>query len=72
MMLPQGSSYWLAPLIKAMATGTVRCSLLRVKVSANRNSFQAAMKASRPVATSAGHISGRNTLTMICQVSRRP
>ena len=50
-----------------MATGTVRMSLEDVKVSANRNSFHAPMKASRPVVTSAGHISGRNTLVMITQ-----
>ncbi len=43
MMLPQGSSNWLPPLINAMATGTVRCTSVRVKVRANRNSFQAAM-----------------------------
>ena len=49
MMLPQGSSCALAPVISAIATGTVRCSLESVKVSANRNSFQAAMKASSPV-----------------------
>ena len=45
MMLPQGSSWALAPEISAIATGTVRISVDRVKVSANRNSFQAAMKA---------------------------
>ena len=41
MMMPQGSSCWVEPLIRAMATGTVRASALSVKVRANRNSFQA-------------------------------
>ncbi len=50
-----------------MATGTVRWSSVRVKVSAKRNSFQAPMKARSPVVTSAGHISGRNTWVMITQ-----
>ena len=67
MMLPQGSSCALAPEIKAIATGTVRMSVESVKVSANRNSFQAAMKASRPVVASAGPSSGRNTLVTITQ-----
>ena len=45
-------------------------SLDSVKVSANRNSFQAAMKASRPVVTSAGPISGMNTrVTMVSGVA---
>ncbi len=61
MMLPQGNSCWLAPVISAMATGTVRMSFESVSVRAKRNSFHAAMKASRPVVTSAGHISGRKT-----------
>ena len=66
MMFPQGNSCELAPEISAIATGTVRMSLVKVKVSANRNSFQAAMNASRPVVTSAGPISGMNTrVTMV-------
>ena len=50
-----------------MATGTVRWVLLEVKVSANRNSFHAAMKASSPVLTSAGHISGKKILVTMVQ-----
>src|SRR6185503_11910026 len=65
MMLPHGSSCALAPLIRAMPTGTVRSLLVSVKVSANRNSFHAAMNASRPVVTRAGHISGMNTRVMM-------
>ena len=47
--------------ISEMLTGTVRSVSSLTKVSANRNSFQAAMKASKPVDTSAGHKSGMNT-----------
>ena len=50
-----------------MATGTVRMSFEDVNVSANRNSFQAPMKARRPVVTNAGHISGKNTLEIMIQ-----
>ncbi len=67
MMFPQGSSNWLPPVMRAIATGTVRISLERVKVSANRNSFQAAMNASSPVVTSAGQSTGMNTFQMISQ-----
>src|SRR3990167_8843646 len=67
MMLPQGMSYLLAPEISEIETGTVRSSLSSTKVSANMNSFQAAMKASRPVDTSAGHSSGMNTSLMMRQ-----
>jgi len=43
----------------AMITGSVRASgWIEVKVRANRYSFQAPMKASRPVVTSAGAVSG--------------
>ena len=45
----------------------MRVVLDEVKVSANRNSFQAPMKARSPVVTSAGHISGMNTLVMMTQ-----
>src|SRR4051812_957211 len=65
MMVPHGISNWLAPDSSAMATGTVRVAFDEVKVSANRNSFHAAMKANRPVVTSAGHISGMNTRVMM-------
>ena len=65
MMLPQGMSYLLAPEIREMDTGTVRSLLSSTKVSANKNSFQAAMKASSPVDTRAGHSSGRNTSLMM-------
>ena len=58
---PLRNSPRLAPLISAIATGTVRASFDRVKVSANKNSFQAAIKARSPVVTSAGHRIGRNT-----------
>ena len=61
MTRPQGSSNCEAPETSAMATGTVRSSFESVKVSAKRNSFQAAMKASRPVVARAGHMSGRKT-----------
>ncbi len=67
MMLPQGISNWLSPESSAIATGTVRCVFDDVKVSAKRNSFHAVIKASRPVVTSAGHISGMNTCVMITQ-----
>jgi hypothetical protein len=67
MMMPQGVSNCEAPLRSAIATGTVRVVFDEVKVSANRNSFQAPMKARSPVVTIAGHISGRNTLVMITQ-----
>ncbi len=72
MIGPQGSSCWLPPEIRAMATGTVRWSSVRVKVRANRNSFQAAIKANSPVVAMAGHINGRNTLVMVIQAWRRP
>src|SRR3569833_2487397 len=52
---------------RAIATGTVRAALLEVKVSANRYSFHAAMKASSPVVTRAGHSSGRTTRQMKIQ-----
>src|SRR4051812_42968761 len=39
MMLPQGISNCELPESSAIATGTVRCVLVEVKVSANRNSF---------------------------------
>src|SRR5690349_2821379 len=65
MMMPHGISYWLLPDSSAIATGTVRVEFDEVNVRANRNSFQAAMKAKRPVVTSAGHISGMNTFVMI-------
>src|SRR5215471_2001361 len=45
---PHGSSCCDAPEIWEITTGTVR-GRSSVKVSANRNSFQAAMKASSPV-----------------------
>src|SRR5690242_9555833 len=61
MICPHGSSYALAPLINAIATGTVRFSGVSVNVSANRNSFHAATNASSPVLTSAGAITGANT-----------
>jgi hypothetical protein len=67
MMMPHGISYCEPPDSNAMATGTVRVSLDEVNVRANRNSFQAPMKASRPVVTSAGHINGMNTRVMITQ-----
>ena len=44
-----------------MAGGTVRRSLVSVKVRAKRNSFHETMKARSPVVTAAGAISGRNT-----------
>src|ERR1700676_3730871 len=66
MIVPRGISNWLAHESSAIVTGTVRVRFEDVKVSANRNSFQAAMKASSPVVTSAGHIRGMKTrVTMI-------
>ena len=67
MIGPHGNSCWLPPEISAIATGTVRSSLVSVNVSAKRNSFQAAMKANSPVVAIAGHINGRNTLVMVTQ-----
>src|SRR5262245_41639961 len=67
MMMPQGTSNEVAPDSSAIATGTVRVVFDEVKVRANRNSFQAPMKASSPVVTSAGHIRGMNTLVMMTQ-----
>src|SRR5258708_691598 len=49
MITPHGTSNSVAPERSAIATGTVRLSSLTTKVSAKRNSFHAAMKASRPV-----------------------
>ena len=67
MILPQGMLYLLAPDSSEIETGTVRSLSSMMKVRAKRNSFQAAMKASSPVHTSAGHSSGMNTSRMICQ-----
>ena len=47
--------------MSAMAGGTVRRSLVSVKVRAKRNSFQETMKARSPVVTAAGAMSGRKT-----------
>jgi hypothetical protein len=52
MMLPHGISNWELPESSAMATGTVRCSLLEVNVRAKRNSFHAPIKARSPVVAS--------------------
>src|SRR3569833_674007 len=67
MIVPHGISCSELPENNAIATGTVRAELLEVKVSANRYSFHAAMKASSPVVTRAGHSSGRNTHQMMIQ-----
>ena len=50
-----------------MVTGTVRVSVEEVKVTAKRNSFHAAINASSPVVTSAGHMNGKNTLVIMTQ-----
>ena len=52
----------LAPVKEVIATGTVYLPGLWMNETANRYSFQAAMKASRPVVTSPGAISGSSTL----------
>ena len=58
MISPQGNSRGSTPLNCEITTGTVfvRSS---VKVRAKRNSFQAAMKASKPAETKPGMVSGR-------------
>src|SRR4051812_34679469 len=65
MIFPQGSSNCEAPLMKAIATGTVREWSVMVNVKANKNSFQAKMKDSSPVVTKDGASSGRKTLKII-------
>ena len=65
MMLPHGISKAVAPEISEMLTGTVRWLSSDTKVSANRNSFHAPMKASRPVETIAGASSGMKTSKMM-------
>ena len=61
MMVPHGISKAVVPAIKEIATGTVRSVSLITKVSANKNSFHAPMKASKPVETRAGHNRGMKT-----------
>src|SRR5260221_14763014 len=60
---PNGSAWLTAPRKLAIATVTV-CTdgLVTVNDEANRYSFQAAMKASSPVVTRAGVVSGSHTI----------
>lgn len=62
---PHGSSCCVAPLNKAIDTGTVRALFVRVNVKANRNSFHAEINASKPVVTIDGIMIGIKTLKRI-------
>src|ERR1700724_778675 len=55
---PQGCSKELLPLNCDSTTVTVFIVSVTVKVRANKNSFQAAMKARRPVETKPGTVNG--------------
>ncbi len=67
MISPNGSCRAIRPESCAMATGTVCAALSKaVKVSANRYSFHAPIKASKPVVTSAGAVSGRRICQKVC------
>ena len=59
MISPKGSCLAIEPEKREIATGIVLdCGAIDVNVSANRYSFQAAIKASNPVVTSAGAVKG--------------
>ena len=66
MISPKGSCLDISPVNKEMTTGTVRAlGSMLVKVSANKYSFQAAIKDSKPVVTRAGVVRGKSILEKV-------
>src|SRR6202022_1962651 len=61
MIEPQGCSNALVPLNWDMTTGTVFIVSVTVNVRANKNLFQAAMKARSPVEINPGSVSAKRT-----------
>ena len=62
LIVPSGTSNCSLPVKNAIAAGTGLRSGVLVSVIANRNSFQAKMKTSRPAVTTPGAASGTTTL----------